>query len=44
MDGRPIAASYSFVGGRTVFYYQTGLEPESIKVAPGWLGMIGSLR
>jgi CelD/BcsL family acetyltransferase involved in cellulose biosynthesis len=44
MAGRPIAASYSFVGGRTVYYYQTGLDPDSTKVAPGWLGMIASLR
>lgn len=44
MDGRTIAASYSIVGGQTVFYYQTGVDPESMKVAPGWLGMIGSLR
>jgi CelD/BcsL family acetyltransferase involved in cellulose biosynthesis len=44
MAGRPIAADYSFLGGRTVYYYQTGLEPDAIKVAPGWLGMIGSLK
>jgi CelD/BcsL family acetyltransferase involved in cellulose biosynthesis len=44
MAGRPIAADYSFLGGRTVYYYQTGLEPDVIKVAPGWLGMIGSIK
>ncbi|HKD38330.1 MAG TPA: GNAT family N-acetyltransferase, partial [Pirellulales bacterium] len=44
MDGRPIAASYSLVGGETVYYYQTGLDPDAKKVAPGWLSMIGSLR
>ncbi len=44
LDGRPIAAEYSLLGGGTVYYYQTGLEPDAIDVGPGWLGMIGSLR
>jgi CelD/BcsL family acetyltransferase involved in cellulose biosynthesis len=41
---RPIAAEYSLLGGDTVYYYQTGIEPDAIKVGPGWIGMIGSLR
>jgi CelD/BcsL family acetyltransferase involved in cellulose biosynthesis len=44
LAGRPIAAEYGFVGGDTVYYYQTGIEPEAIKVGPGWIGMIGSLK
>jgi CelD/BcsL family acetyltransferase involved in cellulose biosynthesis len=44
MAGRPIAADYCFLGGRTIYYYQTGLEQEAIKIAPGWLGMIGSIK
>jgi CelD/BcsL family acetyltransferase involved in cellulose biosynthesis len=44
MAGQPIAADYSLLGGRTVYYYQTGLEQEAIKIAPGWLGMIGSIK
>ena len=30
-------------GGDTVYYYQTGLEPDAIKVGPGWIGMIGMI-
>jgi CelD/BcsL family acetyltransferase involved in cellulose biosynthesis len=44
LDDRPIAAEYDFVGGDTVYYYQTGIEPDAIKLGPGWLGMIGSLK
>ena len=44
LAGRPIAAEYDFVDGDTVYYYQTGIEPDAIKVGPGWLGMIGSLK
>jgi CelD/BcsL family acetyltransferase involved in cellulose biosynthesis len=44
LAGRPIAAEYSLTGGDTVYYYQTGIEPEAVKVGPGWLGMIGSLQ
>ncbi len=44
LAGKPIAVEYALVGGRTVYYYQTGLEPDAIDVGPGWLGMIGSLR
>ncbi|HEV2968623.1 MAG TPA: GNAT family N-acetyltransferase [Pirellulales bacterium] len=44
LAGRPIAAEYDFVGADTVYYYQTGIEPDAIKLGPGWLGMIGSLK
>jgi CelD/BcsL family acetyltransferase involved in cellulose biosynthesis len=44
LAGRPIAAEYDFVGGKTVYYYQTGIESDAIKVGPGWIGMIGSMQ
>ncbi len=44
LAGRPIAVDYSFTSGDTVYYYQTGIEPEAESVSPGWLGMIGTLR
>ena len=44
LEGRPVAAEYDFVGPGTVYYYQTGLEPEAIEENPGWLGLAGSLR
>lgn len=44
LDNRPIAAEYALVGGQTIYYYQTGLEPEATGDDPGWLGMIGSVQ
>ncbi len=43
LDGRPVAAEYAFTGEKTVYYYQTGLDPAACGADPGWLGMIGSL-
>ena len=44
LDNRPIAAEYALIGGETIFYYQTGLDPEARQDDPGWLGMIGSVQ
>jgi CelD/BcsL family acetyltransferase involved in cellulose biosynthesis len=44
LDNRPVAAEYALIGGQTVYYYQTGLEPEARQDDPGWLGMIGSVQ
>lgn len=44
LDGRPVAAEYSFVGGSTVYYYQGGFEPEVADERPGWLSFAISLR
>jgi CelD/BcsL family acetyltransferase involved in cellulose biosynthesis len=44
LDGRPVAAEYSFVGGSTVYYYQGGFEPELADERPGWLSFAISLR
>lgn len=44
LDGRPVAAEYSFVGGATVYYYQGGFEPELADERPGWLSFAISLR
>jgi CelD/BcsL family acetyltransferase involved in cellulose biosynthesis len=43
-DGRPIAAEYALLGGRTIYYYQSGIDPESADLRPGWLAVAGSLR
>jgi CelD/BcsL family acetyltransferase involved in cellulose biosynthesis len=44
LDGRPVAAEYDFIDGKTVYYYSTGVEPAAVADHPGWLAMIGSLR
>ncbi len=44
LDGRPLSAQYSFVGGQTVYYYQGGFEPELAHESPGWLSLATSLH
>lgn len=44
IDGRPVAADYSFLGGQTIYCYQMGMAPDIGGVSPGWLNMIASLR
>jgi CelD/BcsL family acetyltransferase involved in cellulose biosynthesis len=44
LDGRPVAAEYSIVGGDTVYYYLGGFEPELADQTPGWLSLAASLK
>jgi CelD/BcsL family acetyltransferase involved in cellulose biosynthesis len=44
LEGRPVAAEYSLVGGDTVYYYQGGFEPELADERPGWLSFAVSLK
>jgi CelD/BcsL family acetyltransferase involved in cellulose biosynthesis len=44
LEGRPISAEYSFVGGDTVYYYQGGFEPQLADARPGWLSFAVSLK
>jgi CelD/BcsL family acetyltransferase involved in cellulose biosynthesis len=44
LDGRPAAIEYDLIGGDTIYFYQSGIEPELARDRPGWLGSIGSLR
>lgn len=44
LDGHPIAAEYSLVGGTTVYYYQGGFEPDAANERPGWLAFATSLQ
>jgi len=44
LEGRPLSAEYSFVGGDTVYYYQGGFEPELADERPGWLSFAVSLK
>ena len=43
-DGQPAAIEYALVGGDTIYFYQSGIEPALAKQQPGWLSTIGSLR
>ncbi|MBI3838937.1 MAG: GNAT family N-acetyltransferase [Planctomycetia bacterium] len=44
LDGRPLSAQYSFVGGQTVYYYQGGFEPKLAHESPGWLSLATSIH
>jgi CelD/BcsL family acetyltransferase involved in cellulose biosynthesis len=44
LDGRPMSADYGFVGGDTVYYYQSGFEPELSSESPGWISLAVSLK
>jgi CelD/BcsL family acetyltransferase involved in cellulose biosynthesis len=42
--GRAIAAEYHLVGGRTLYVYQGGIDPELLRDEPGRLATIATLR
>jgi CelD/BcsL family acetyltransferase involved in cellulose biosynthesis len=44
MSGRPIAAEYQFIGGDTLFAYQSGIDNETLDLEPGRLIMIATFR
>lgn len=44
LDAAPAACEYGLIGGRTVYFYQSGLDPALLDHHPGWLGTISSLR
>ena len=42
--GRAIAAEYHLVGGRTLYVYQGGIDPDLLREEPGRLATIATLR
>jgi len=40
LDGHPVAAEYNFAGEKTIWAYQTGIDPDRIDEEPGKLSMI----
>jgi CelD/BcsL family acetyltransferase involved in cellulose biosynthesis len=44
LDGTPAAIEYTLKGGDTVYFYQSGIEPQLSKEYPGWLSTICSFR
>ena len=44
LDGTPIAAEYHFVGGNTVYTYQSGIDPERLDDSPGRLAHMLTIR
>ncbi len=43
-DGHAIAAEYHLVGGRTLYVYQGGIDPDLLRDEPGRLATIATLR
>ncbi len=44
LDGRPIAVEYHFAGLRTVYAYQSGVDPECLAHQPGRLSNMAAIR
>ncbi|HWB09118.1 MAG TPA: GNAT family N-acetyltransferase [Pirellulales bacterium] len=44
VDGQPAAVEFDLLGGDTLYYYQTGMNPELAEISPGWLLQIASLK
>jgi len=44
MEGIPVAVDYAFVGGETIFCYQSGVDPRHLDAQPGWLDWTASIR
>jgi CelD/BcsL family acetyltransferase involved in cellulose biosynthesis len=44
LEGIPVAVDYAFVGGETIFCYQSGVDPRHLGAQPGWLDWTASIR
>jgi CelD/BcsL family acetyltransferase involved in cellulose biosynthesis len=44
VDGQPAAVEFDLLGGDTLYYYQTGMNPDLAEISPGWLLQIASLK
>ncbi len=44
LDDRLVAIDYGLIGGKTIYFYQSGIETDVLDQRPGWIGAIGSLR
>lgn len=44
LGGKPVAVEIDFAGGDTVYYYQSGIDPNLPRERPGWLGVASALK
>lgn len=44
VDGVPVAAEYHVAGGRTVYGYQAGVDPQQMDCEPGSLAAVATLK
>lgn len=44
VDGVPLAAEYHLIGGKTVYAYQGGIDPDRLDLSPGQMILCASLQ
>jgi len=44
VESQPAAVEFDLLGGDTLYYYQTGMNPDLAEISPGWLLQIASLK
>lgn len=44
IDGQPAAVELDLLGDDTLYYYQSGMNPDLAELSPGWLLQIASLK
>jgi CelD/BcsL family acetyltransferase involved in cellulose biosynthesis len=44
VEGQPAAVEFDLLGSDTLYYYQTGMNPDLAEISPGWLLQIASLK
>lgn len=44
VGGQPAAVEFDLLGDETLYYYQTGMNPEMAEISPGWLLQVASLK
>jgi len=44
LEGKPVAAEFDLVGDDSVYYFQSGVDPELLNERPGWLGNMAAIR
>ena len=43
-EGKPLSAEYRLLGGRVMYAYQSGVDPDRLEIQPGELANMGAMR
>jgi CelD/BcsL family acetyltransferase involved in cellulose biosynthesis len=43
-EGKPLSAEYRLLGGRVMYAYQSGVDPDRLDIQPGELANMGAIR
>ncbi|HVX13762.1 MAG TPA: GNAT family N-acetyltransferase [Pirellulales bacterium] len=44
IEGEPAAIEFDLLGDDTLYYYQTGMNPDLAEISPGWLLQVASVQ